>query len=966
LLEDVVVTQVLGGHEVRTVRHVTYYTISFPGFSAKPSPFEEFQMVDNHFFCESYDATQPFPVSSASAPDDGFLWNAAWRDPFVRLSIPDVCVCLLQGVCRTSDLVGVDFQITYIARRSVLNPGTRYAARGLNDRNSPGNEVECELIFVRGRNFWTVRWRRGSIPIRWRTTLHSSLAAPQHKVDADYFKGTAEYFRSLRDRFGSAIPIRIVSLLETEDDHAEGEIKNYFTLALSQLNSAGVSNVFFAPFDLNHHLHSDGSGEAMMDFVSFLGPLVESDGFTTGDLPGEVRTRQAGLMRFNCADSLDRTNLATFYFAMRVASEWCRAQGVGIANPDADANQPHLVLDQAVVNFLASAFVDSGNVISFLYTNTPAIKIGAIRRFSPTVNVQASDTSVTMQRRLQNVVNDPQRMRVIESWTNPPSLSWQHRIDPRHAAVVPTSHSLPRAVLAEDCKCLRLSAEQREIVVCLPCPMHLIGVHFLLYPGAEVAAAVAIEAGPTIGGMETVAEIALPIVTAALWCRFRLSRANWWGLGSRPRGGYARFVRFAFAVRTDAWQIGQIRLEVRSPFGRERPLRPPEMRETDEATIARFEAAVDAFLESPRAVANVLQLERERITMRVGEKRLLEAMLTRGVNPWVADSCAQLIARRGGCLICGNSEPPDPVSFEQSRILPGLLQATDKRTRLQMCAGCSEAGEDIARIAELYQDENADVAGEVPLFETGMIDLERLLTNQALTSDSSAAFLCGGDQALLRREGGKFLIAPHSVEQFVLYIIQHAIVLEIWIEADIDAFVLRGPDGVEITKREQEDGVLSYPLPTPQIMQTVEFSLETDDAQVVIRKIQVLYIITEFPFELSPTITAAPIHWKKCKAVGTFASVDRTDTIKFTRSRIARFRLDIITEKGKRPPLSFVFAALLEGKMVFRKHYVLPELDNGKRIWYQLDEAVEADAVKVFYLDRCPDMRPHCIRVSFE
>jgi hypothetical protein len=92
------------------------------------------------------------------------------------------------------------------------------------------------------------------------------------------------------------------------------------------------------------------------------------------------------------------------------------------------------------------------------------------------------------------------------------------------------------------------------------------------------------------------------------------------------------------------------------------------------------------------------------------------------------------------------------VSFEKSRNLPGLLQATEKRTRLQMCAGCSEAGEDIARIAEVYQDENADVAGEVPPFEAAMIDLPRLLTYQALTSDSSATFLCGGDPALLRRE----------------------------------------------------------------------------------------------------------------------------------------------------------------------------------------------------------------------
>jgi hypothetical protein len=284
-----------------------------------------------------------------------------------------------------------------------------------------------------------------------------------------------------------------------------------------------------------------------------------------------------------------------------------------------------------------------------------------------------------------------------------------------------------------------------------------------------------------------------------------------------------------------------------------------------------------------------------------------------------------------------------------------------------MCRACSEAGEEIARIAEVYRDENAEVAGEVPLFETCPIDLPRLLTNQALTSDASAAFLRGGDQALLRSAGGRFAVQPHTNEEFVLFIVQHAIVLEIWVESDVDCFVLKGPDGVEIAGRELEDGGRLFPLAAPEIAQTVAFTIETDDQLVNIHRIRVLYIITEFPYEVEP-IVAPPqaVSWKKCKAVGTFTSADRTDTIKFTRTRVTGFRLDVVTEKGKRPPLSFVFVVLLDGKIVFKKHYVLPELDNGKRVWYRFDELLEADSAKVFYLDRCPDMRPHSVRVSLE
>jgi hypothetical protein len=76
--------------------------------------------------------------------------------------------------------------------------------------------------------------------------------------------------------------------------------------------------------------------------------------------------------------------------------------------------------------------------------------------------------------------------------------------------------------------------------------------------------------------------------------------------------------------------------------------------------------------------------------------------------------------------------------------------------------------------------------------------------------------------------------------------------------------------------------------------------------------------------------------------------------------------VELAVEKGSRPPLAFVFAAFLDGRPVFRRAYVLPELDNGKRVWYRLDSAAEADCVKIFYVERCETVRPHSVKLSFE
>ena len=74
-----------------------------------------------------------------------------------------------QSASKNSELGHVNLAI--ICRKSCLNPGTRYNARGLNDKSSPGNEYEAEQILWRSYEgnimFSTYVWRRGTVPIHW-------------------------------------------------------------------------------------------------------------------------------------------------------------------------------------------------------------------------------------------------------------------------------------------------------------------------------------------------------------------------------------------------------------------------------------------------------------------------------------------------------------------------------------------------------------------------------------------------------------------------------------------------------------------------------------------------------------------------------------------------------------------------------------------------------------------------------
>ncbi|KAH0790880.1 SacI domain containing protein [Histomonas meleagridis] len=676
-----------GGHPVRTIRNVKFIHLPKNDRAPKTSAFKEFQVNDNHYFCDTYDLTNLFPNKSTQ-PDNGFIWNLAWKKPFEVLGLGHCCINLIQGVCMTSNFTKFDFQITYIARRSVLNPGTRYNARGLNDLNCPGNEVECELIFQRNNQFWSTQWRRGSIPIRWKTVF-STLSSPKHIADPIHFAdGTAEYFRSLQGRFGEDIPIRIISLLDSSekaDENSEKDIKTKFQEAIEKISNAGVRNVFLTPFDLNKFLHSNGTTELMNDFLSYLGPVIESDGFNSGTLPLTINEHQKGLMRFNCADSLDRTNVACFHYAIKVTSEWCIMNNIGLSGKtNTNPNLPYLLIDQSITDFLINAFITTGNVVSYLYTNTPAIKTNAITCFSSTfVNSSSSDSAISIKRRLQNVVNDPQRMKIIELWLKPIEPNWITRIDSRHLFIVPqenSSEQFPRTLIGTPIKSFEFPQNLNILTLCLPCPMQLFSIIILLFPGHldKLPNCITIEGGMTLNSMKKICTLDLPLVKTPIWLRYRLRNAKNWGF-SNPYLEYLRFIRLIIETNDPSYIIGNIKVEALSCFSNTKYDILYNQYQTSKEHENEFCEIFNQYLKSPRTCKDAIELEKSRIIMRVTEDHRNNLSILNGLNPWHVDSNSQLISAPSSfCVFCGSPLGINIQTYPliQNKRFPGLIETT--------------------------------------------------------------------------------------------------------------------------------------------------------------------------------------------------------------------------------------------------------------------------------------------------
>lgn len=339
----------------------------------------ELDIDGKYYFCETRDMSRPFPSQMPfDQPDDEFVWNGWLSSPFKIIGLPQHCVILLQGFaeCRSFGSLGQqEGIIALIARRSRLHPGTRYLARGINSCSGTGNEVECEqLVWVpkkAGQSvpFNTYIWRRGSIPIWWGADFKLTAEAEIKVAEHDPYKGSAEYYQRLSKRYDTRnfnlsggsqkkyplVPIGCVNLLRNAPGKSEAILVHHFEESLNSVRSSGKlpsTKIVIMNYDWHARVKLYGEQETIEGLWKLLkGPTI-TIGISEGDyLPsnqrigncrGEVictdeikgafclRSRQNGVLRFNCADSLDRTNAASYFGALQVFVEQCRRLGISL------------------------------------------------------------------------------------------------------------------------------------------------------------------------------------------------------------------------------------------------------------------------------------------------------------------------------------------------------------------------------------------------------------------------------------------------------------------------------------------------------------------------------------------------------------------------------------------------------------------------------------------------------------
>ncbi|KAL7750790.1 hypothetical protein RI367_003747 [Sorochytrium milnesiophthora] len=333
-----------------------------------------------------------------------FVWNMSLAEPFLQASLGGWVHPVVQGYFETVPCLvdSITFNLSLCSRRSRERAGFRYQRRGMDANNGNANFVETEQILaveINGQQHLMCFLQvRGSIPLFWSQTARSLKPLPVlEKSAVENADAMKHHFRRLAKEYDG--PVRAINLVETAGK--EAVIGSAYRETLGE---CAMDNVQYIEFDFHHECRGMLFGNVQR-LVSRLEQDLEQIGYLWVDGAGNVLCRQQGIMRSNCMDCLDRTNVVQSALARHVIGLQLMRLGI-LAEKD-----PRQGSFEQTFNIL---WANNGDKIAEAYTGTGALKGDFTRTGMRNLRGVARDASNSLTRYYVNNFKDAYRQDVLD------------------------------------------------------------------------------------------------------------------------------------------------------------------------------------------------------------------------------------------------------------------------------------------------------------------------------------------------------------------------------------------------------------------------------------------------------------------------------------------------------------------------------------------------------------------------
>ncbi|OWM68414.1 hypothetical protein CDL15_Pgr004896 [Punica granatum] len=395
-----------------------------------------------------------------------FVWNE-YLTRGIRNNLKNTLwtVALVYGFFKQVKLAssGREFRLTLIARRSRHYAGTRYLKRGVNEKGRVANDVETEQIVFEDVpegcpvQISSIVQNRGSIPLLWSQETSRLNLKPDiilSKKDPNY-EATKLHFENLVKRYGN--PIIILNLIKThERKPRESILRAEFANAIRFINKSlpEENRLRFLHWDLHKHFRNKATnvlallikvgvyavnltgifycqvpanlkidGSVITSYVensdygdsgshhfsnnSDDGDSLESEVSSIGGNPKvKLPMFQKGVLRTNCIDCLDRTNVAQYAYGLVALGRQLHTLGL--------LESENIDLDNLLAEDLMSIYEMMGDTLALQYGGSAAHnKIFSERRGQWKAATQSQEFFRTLQRYYSNAYIDGEKQDAI-------------------------------------------------------------------------------------------------------------------------------------------------------------------------------------------------------------------------------------------------------------------------------------------------------------------------------------------------------------------------------------------------------------------------------------------------------------------------------------------------------------------------------------------------------------------------
>ncbi|KAI1315426.1 hypothetical protein EDD11_000814 [Mortierella claussenii] len=352
--------------------------------------------------------------------DERFFWNRRLQTKFIEHAISNkdqnlnnFILPVVNGFAeiRSAEINKKPFTFALFSRRSRHRAGTRYFSRGVDAQGNVSNFNETEQIVIAdsgidgsastlpgGHIYLSHVQTRGSIPIYW-TQVNNIKYTPKLQIfdNPETENSFRKHFETQKQLYGPQLVINLIN-----KKGYEGPMGIAFQKHIDALNDPEIK---YHHFDF-HHECSKMKWHRVSLLLDHFSEDLNSQGYFKAEISKDgvekVAQRQSSVVRTNCMDCLDRTNVV-----QSVVSRWAlnrQLREIGILGAD-----EKFEMFEAFEFLFRNVWADNADVVSCAYSGTGALKTDFTRTGNRTKAGALQDLQNSIVRYIKNNFLDGNR-----------------------------------------------------------------------------------------------------------------------------------------------------------------------------------------------------------------------------------------------------------------------------------------------------------------------------------------------------------------------------------------------------------------------------------------------------------------------------------------------------------------------------------------------------------------------------